>query len=442
LNKEPDYSGWQKLGKQRPSASSSPFYSRIYAGYSPEQIKFIAAQVIETGLKPPIFDPMAGQAFALSALTWYGHDIRINDINPAPLLLAWLRSAVVLKNIDNRIDEFKKWLSGNKKRLDRLHIDHKTSLPFLTEWLSEPMVAQIQLYADMANEDNKPLELAEMSVWNELTIFRLAILVLTARRLTCHSQSDNRTWLKPGGLNNKPRLSEAITQELKILEECQLVASCKQETSLLQNDLKKLQLSCADIATTDLAVYRKRCITVTSPPYANRLDYSVMWAPELWVLSTALSCVDRDVIKRDQIGTTKIKHADGNELFNQLPLTTRKELRMIEKSTEYASKTYYYPFFRQFAQDLMTGLQHSVKASPKSEKWIIFIRDTARKDVMFSSHAICEAVMNASGFKRRKSDDLQIIRSHVGLLRRAQAKSSIHGLAQREWWLVFDRERE
>jgi hypothetical protein len=166
-----------------------------------------------------------------------------------------------------------------------------------------------------------------------------------------------------------------------------------------------------------------------------------MWGPELWTLSTALPVVDRVAIKRDQIGTTQIRSHEKDNSLEILPNSTRRELKEIEKSGDYASGRYYYPFFKQFALDLFYGMQHSVKAAPAAEKWIVFIRDTARKDIMFSSHAICEAVMKSAGYKRRKIEDLQIIRSHIGVMRRAHSKSSIHGLAQREWWLVFDREK-
>lgn len=412
----------------------------MYAGYSVAQLSSLVEHIKDSRIKIPIFDPMSGQAFALSTLTWYGHEVRINDINPAPLLLAWIRSAYILWSLEKRAAEFKIWLQDNKYQLDKLHQEYQSNIPFITGWLSTSMTEQLQLYGHLAIDGSKKLNLVEIGKWDESILFRLALLVLAARRLTCHAQSDNRTWLKPGGLDNKPRLSDAIFQELDVLTNCSLVSDCRNEVNIFGSNLNKLELSCTDISQTDLPIYRKKCITITSPPYANRLDYSVMWGPELWVLSTALPFINRETVKLDQIGTTKIRHEDDNAFFNQLPLNTRIELEQIEKSPEYASKSYYYPFFRQFAQDLYTGLQHSIKSAPKSEKWIIFIRDTARKDVMFSSHAICEAVLNSYGYKRRKQEDLQIIRNHIGLMRRKQTSSSIHGMAQREWWLVFDRE--
>lgn len=436
------YAEWLLLGKGKPGNSTSPFYSRIYAGYSKAQLQCVVQHLAEEGgSSVPVFDPMAGQAFALSTLSWFGHQVRINDINPAPLLLAWLRSAEVLLNLDERIAEFTEWLHANKRKIDRLHSQKANNIPFITGWLSESMTAQLQQYGTLASEDANGLNLLEISHWGEHVCFRFAILLLAARRITCFIQSDNRTWLKPGGLDNKPRLTDAILHELDVLQQCRLADDCRERVGLLGGSLAPIEISCADIARTDLPKFDRPCIGVTSPPYANRLDYSVLWGPELWTIAAALPNVDPFTVSRDQIGTTKIRHHDSSESLELLPAGTRRELREIERSTDYASKSYYHPFFRQFALDLFHGLHHSLQTAPKSKKWIIFIRDTARKDIMFSSHAICEAVMKSSGFKRRKADDLQIIRSHIGVMRRAQAQSSVHGLAQREWWLVFERER-
>lgn len=434
------YTDWLSLGKNKPTASSSPFYSRIYAGYSAAQIQCLVQHLEEAGGRLPIFDPMSGQAFALSTLSWFGHTVRINDINPAPLLLAWLRSAPVLRNLPARIAEYVLWLKQNKKSLDDFHIESKGQLQFITGWLSDAMTSQLEEYGQLACRDASCLDLRRISEWDEKLLFRLSILVLAARRLTCYIQSDNRTWLKPGGLDNKRALSDLLLEELAILQECKLVDEFQLKLGLFDTDFAGLQISCADVARTDLSTFDKPCIAVTSPPYANRLDYSVMWAPELWVLSTALPNIDRTTIKRNQIGTTQIRTDDSPLPLDCLPLSTRKELREIEKSGNYASGRYYYPFFRQFAMDLFYGLHHSVKAAPMAEKWIIFIRDTARKDTMFSSHKICEFVMKSCGYRRRKVDDLQIIRSHVGLMRRSKSQSSVHGFAQREWWLAFDRQ--
>lgn len=434
------YEGWLKLGQRKPAATVSPFYSRIYAGYTKSQLESIIGHIASTGGRYPVFDPMAGQAFGLSTLSWFGHKVRINDINPAPLLLAWLRSGPVLSNIATLAKEYKAWLSSVKGILDSQHRAGSGRIEFITGWLSPEMVAQLELYGNLATNSSRSVSLNNLSSLDSTLLFRLAVAVLAARRITCHMQSDNRTWLKPGGLNNKPALSQAITEELDVLLSCQLVQHSHDQLGLFKTEASSLEITCADVAHNHLSRFEHQCIGVTSPPYANRLDYSVMWGPELWVISTILSSVSREVIKRDQIGTVQVRKDDALEDgIQHLPQNTQLELSQIRESNAYASKRYYYPFFRQFALDLHAGMQHSVEATPHALKWLVFIRDTTRKDVLFSSHAICESIMEAKGFVRRTENDLQIVRSHVGLLRRSKAQTAVYGLAQREWWLVFER---
>lgn len=434
------YEGWLKLGQRKPAATVSPFYSRIYAGYTKGQLESIIGHIASTGGRYPVFDPMAGQAFGLSTLSWFGHKVRINDINPAPLLLAWLRSGPVLSNIATLAKDYKAWLSSVKDKLDSQHRVGGGRIEFITGWLSPEIAAQLELYGDLATNSSQSISLSNLSSLDSTLLFRLAVAVLAARRVTCYMQSDNRTWLKPGGLNNKPSLSQAIAEELDVLLSSQLAQYCNSQLGLFRTEASSLEITCSDVANHHLSHFRHECIGVTSPPYANRLDYSVMWGPELWVISTILSSVSREAIKRDQIGTVQVRKDDDlEENVQHLPKSTQLELSQIRESNAYASKSYYYPFFRQFALDLHGGMQHSIEATPRALKWLVFIRDTTRKDVLFSSHAICESVMEAKGFMRRTENDLQIVRNHVGLLRRSKAQTAVYGLAQREWWLVFER---
>lgn len=434
-----EYIDWLSLGQQKPANTTSPFYSRIYAGYSKNQLSCIVENIAQSGGKLPIFDPMAGQAFALSTLSWFGHDVRINDINPAPLLLAWLRSGQVFSKFSQYASTYSKWLKSKSTQLDSLHSEQNGKISFVTSWLSESMSAQLKLYGHLATDRDSDFSLREFGSIDPDILFRLAMVVLAARRITCYMLSDNRTWLKPGGLVNKPPLSQALQEELTVLSKCKLLDDFYSRVGLFGHCHGSVQISNSDITSNELGIIQEECIGITSPPYANRLDYSIMWAPELQVISSALPKIDQQLIRDNQIGTTRIKDNNNFSELTNLPHATQEELTQIRDSKAYASKSYYFPFFYQFAIDLKTGIENSIKSAPNATRWLIFIRDTARKDVLFSAHGICESVMQESGYHRQSVDDLQIIRSHIGLLRRSRSRSTIHGFAQREWWLSFER---
>ena len=68
---------------------------------------------------------------------------------------------------------------------------------------------------------------------------------------------------------------------------------------------------------------------------------------------------------------------------------------------------------------------------------MLFVRDTVRKDILFATASLAETTMRRVGF-RVKTKHLHVVRHHVGLRRKGEA-GGLFGLAQREWWLCFER---
>jgi hypothetical protein len=180
------------------------------------------------------------------------------------------------------------------------------------------------------------------------------------------------------------------------------------------------------------------CI-VTSPPYANRLDYTRMWAPELEVVS-AMYGVDCRGLKAKALGTTVVhgKIINADEEIG-LPKVVRASLKAIRDDRHSkASDSYYYPFFRNYAVGLALGLRCMAKHLHRRGKLLVFVRDTARKDVLFPTGALVRGVLRSSGLSEIDSVR-KVIREHIGLRRRASTKG-LYGLAQQEWWLAFQKQ--
>ncbi len=72
------------------SEHPSPFFRRSYGGFTDRQIEFYS-KYLDPARKQIIFDPMGGQAVALSSLAWQGHKVWVGDINPALSFMASLR---------------------------------------------------------------------------------------------------------------------------------------------------------------------------------------------------------------------------------------------------------------------------------------------------------------------------------------------------------------
>ena len=69
---------------------------------------------------------------------------------------------------------------------------------------------------------------------------------------------------------------------------------------------------------------------------------------------------------------------------------------------------------------------------------VVFVRDTARKDVLFPAGTLVEAALRRVGVSTMVEKREIIVRHHVGLRRRS-AQTGAHGLAQREWWIVMKK---
>jgi hypothetical protein len=204
--------------------------------------------------------------------------------------------------------------------------------------------------------------------------------------------------------------------------------------------LRKLELATWNVALGHLNEFGEVDAIVVSPPYANRLDYSSMWAPESEILA-ALFDKPTAYLKDEQLGSTVVtRRRPSEELVQTLPKGTQLELKTIRSDESKASDSYYYPFFANYA----LGLQQAIKGWAPSirlgGRMIIFVRNTVRKDQLFRADELIRETLIESGFAEvRTSQTNQVIRSHIGLLRHRRTKTGVHGLAQLESWLSFER---
>jgi hypothetical protein len=404
----------------------SPFYSRNYGGLSDAQIAF--AQPHLSKLHGPILDPMAGQGHYLSHLAASGREIYIGDINPGPLLLATLRDPRALRDFKSLI----KWFTA---RLDRVRpIQIQTKPTYCERWIPAGIQGQLNEYKRVFQLEKLGDPLTAQSFWQGSVkqSFAAAIPVLVARQIACYTCSDNLTWLKMGGLQSQFDIVPAITAAL---DEWRRYAESLAHTFISG----RLQVERMNAEKGFFGSSPRPNIIITSPPYANRLDYTRLWAPELEVLAAMFS-FDSALIKRSQIGTTSVKgvkvtHQDRSKL----PAEVLHALETIRHDTlNKASLSYYYPFFLNYALAMTKTFRALGKDLDRRGRIVVFVRDTVRKDVIFPAGDLVVSVLKSAGVGSLIERKETIIRTHVGL-RRRDAQVSMHGLAQREWSIVMEK---
>jgi len=137
------YKDWISLGKKN-GTPSAPFFKRSYAGYSVKQMEKIANLMEQQ--RYSVFDPMAGQAYGLSTLTWLGHDVYLNDYNPALMLLAWLRTREVMLRYDELKSNYISWLNSVDFSRDVEDNQFVDKLDYQDSWLAPIIKDNLKLY--------------------------------------------------------------------------------------------------------------------------------------------------------------------------------------------------------------------------------------------------------------------------------------------------------
>jgi hypothetical protein len=174
---------------------------------------------------------------------------------------------------------------------------------------------------------------------------------------------------------------------------------------------------------------------ITSPPYANRLDYTRMWGPESEVAAAMWDANVSDIQLR-QIGSNVVRGTAANDQDkNHFPKEVADALAAIKDDNDYASESYYYPFFRNYAMALMEAFRKLPLRVKSNGTIVVFVRDTVRKDALFPTGQLVERVLHEAGF-RTVGKDRRIVKRHVGL-RRSGAARGLYGVGQQEWWLAF-----
>jgi hypothetical protein len=115
----------------------------------------------------------------------------------------------------------------------------------------------------------------------------------------------------------------------------------------------------------------------------------------------------------------------------------RQALAAIKSDAAKASASYYFPFFANYAIRLNLAIYRAGQLLAKGGVGVVFVRDTPRKDILFPAGLLAKSALQSAGCKVTKGV-AHIIRGHIGMRRRRE-HTSLQGLAQREWWLQFER---
>jgi len=407
----------------------SPFYSRAYGGYTGDQERFYLEHL--RGNQPTVLDPMAGQGFLLANLAYRGFRVWVGDINPALCLLATLRSPKMVQNREKLVN----WVADGLGKV-AVPSAREFKLEYVDYWVPTGIKAQLQSYREAFDLAVDPFTTSAFWRMPLRKRFAAALPLLAARDITCFRSSDNLTWIKPGGLQREFQIVNPIKRALAAW--LKYAEDKANELGPFRNH-GELLVEKMDSRTGNFGLSPKADAIITSPPYANRLDYTRMWGPESQ-LAAAIWESNIDDIQLRQIGSNLVRGLKCIDQHDEeLPRQIADALMAIRDDADYASESYYYPFFKNYAVSLMDAIRKMSARLKANGVLVIFVRDTVRKDVLFPAGVLVEEVLRRAGF-RTVGKERRIVKQHVGLRRRG-ATSGLYGVGQQEWWLAFRRSR-
>lgn len=410
-----------------PLRERSPFFSRTYGGFTPAQKEFVKS-LVPCPAKVCILDPMSGQADFLARYAWKGSRVLLGDLNAAVLCLARLRQPSLIKNGLKLADD----LEFDLKRLRQSPVSRKP-LFFHPDWLADQMRADLKEYADLFNLRSLGNPFAGSAFWacGEKSALAIGIALIAARDITSYRSSDNVTWLKQGGLQRVTSLAEPFARSLVAWRRYAA------DAAEMITGSGTLETRRDDISVTTSYRQGTADLVITSPPYANRLDYARLWAPEVEVLCALLG-IQSPGESSSFIGSNVIRNRVEGGISSDLPESVQEALAAIrEDRISKASESYYFPFFRNYAVDIMAAMRNTASLLRVGGRMVVFVRDTVRKDIVFPTAALIAETLEKVGLKYGRVQG-HVVRKHIGL-RRKREGAGLLGLAQQEWWMIYEK---
>jgi hypothetical protein len=410
---------------------TSPFFSRAYGSFSPDQAEFARFHLGESNPQI-VLDPMAGHASLPCALAHEGSNVIAGDLNPAPLLLATLRDPAVVRqrrSLSNWMSRVLSQLSSSRTSTRRDHC---------AEWLTPHVRNDLAEFAEITrvSEIESPFDTSN-DLWHSSMRrqFAAALPILAARSVVCYTPSDNDTWPKRGGLSPPISFRDALQDSLERWFSWADAAA----GGLRRGGM--IRFYRGNVTQGMFGGTERPDAIVTSPPYANRLDYTQMWSPEIHV-SAALWGKGELSLKKEMMGTTVVKGNERNgDAEGYLPADIKRALREIKVYDTPYSDSYYYPFFRNYVLSLRDGLDAMAGHLLPRGIILVFVRDTARKDTLVPIGKMVQLVLKRLGFRPTSKESVRelTVRRHIGL-RQKNVGRGLYGASQREWFLAFRKE--
>lgn len=334
--------------------------SKEYASFRPDIINYFVTNVLPKSRI--VFDPMSGTAPLIPHIEYFGLKAYFNDIMPIHYYINRSKTYKIYKQIKIKKQSFLE----HELKFCLKPLKNKQLL-VSEKWIHDDILKGLLYGWEKTNSYEKAL-----------SIFFKSIIILCVRSYSSVSiSSTNATWYKPGGITTGKSLEEIIKENIeKYLRYYKFYYSAK----------KKIKggnciLSIENASTIKL---KNKVDTIfTSPPFANRYDYTRMYAPELYFLSKAENQIEDVYLRKFILGTNVVTdyqtEQDDLRYISACSPKTMEFLSNVANKNDEDAKNYYLKYFAKYYSNFYRLVENLLTILQRGGKLYIVVQDNIHR---------------------------------------------------------------
>jgi len=336
-----------------------------------------------------ILDPMAGTASLIPYIERSGVTAQFNDLLPIHLYINQAKTYETYATL--RINERKNRDYIERQLVDCLSGLKRRRLVISEKWIHDDVVESL-IAAWKRTEKHEEI----------LGRFLRAGILLCVRSFSSITISaHNSTWCRPGGMSSEKGYREVIAESIQRF---------LSYYSAFYPDVSKSRKSRCTFSNLDASnlKLRKKVDTIfTSPAYANRYDYTRMYAPELYFLSKVDSNEDSSSTRTSILASNVVEDYETLEddllyISKVSPKTTTFLSEVKEKGRKKKrkkEKDYYLRFFAKYYANLFRILDNLATLFSSNGAMYIVVQDNVHRGTLNDMVGFTEDFLNNTGFE-------------------------------------------
>lgn len=333
------------------------FLHREYATFRPNICKYFIDSVLPNSKN--ILDPMAGTAPLIPYVECHHLTAFFYDILPIYYYINRAKTYKVFKKVYG-----KQLVLIEKELTKKLKSINNKKLSISEKWIPDSILDNLLDIWQLSDNYEK-----------QINIFIKAIIIMSVRSLSCVTVSPkNATWYKQGGMTSGKDIDEIIHENIykyRLYYETYYFELTRGGN--IDFDTCNSQ-EIEDLNNIDTII--------TSPPYANRYDCAIMYAPELYFLSKIDENFNIQILRTQILGSNKVIDFQGFgniELINKNSPKTMEFLLKVKEKGKKKEKDYYFRYFTKYYVNLFQILDKLINVLKKRGNLYIVVQNNIHR---------------------------------------------------------------